>query len=213
MTVDLGFDAFDEDDVFDHQLPRRMQMKSALHFTPVAVARRAAHLLAPEPGMRVLDVGAGPGKFCMVAAREVPTCTFTGVEIRPHLVKLARKLAARIGATNTMFIEGNAMDVDWSAFDAFYFYNPFAEQLHDKAFVLDRTMAVTPSRFLEYVVGARQRLAAARIGTRVVTYHSFGAPAPFGYDLMETHEIGTDRLELWIKHRHHDDLATENPTA
>src|SRR3954467_12244399 len=108
MTVDLALN-LDEDDVFAVQLPRRMQMKSALHFTPVTVARRAAHLLAPKAGMRILDVGAGPGKFCVVAARELPSCTFTGVELRPHLVKLARKVAARAGVDNTVFIEGNAM--------------------------------------------------------------------------------------------------------
>jgi predicted RNA methylase len=200
MSVDLD-PSFDEDDVFDHQLPQRLQLKSALHFTPVEVARRAAHLLAPVPGLRILDVGAGLGKFCIIAARELPSCTLVGVEIRPHLVKLARKVAARAGVTNTLFIAGNALDVDWSEYDAFYFYNPFGEQLHDESFVLDRTMAFEPSRFLEYVTGVSQRLAAARIGTRVVTYHGFGAPAPAGYDLMETHAIATDRLELWIKQR------------
>jgi SAM-dependent methyltransferase len=193
---------FDEDDVFDHQLPRRIQMKSSIHFTPVAVARYAAHLLAPRPGMRVLDVGAGPGKFCVVAAREVPTASFVGIEIRPHLVPVARKLAMRLGVENATFLEGNALELDWSEYDAFYFYNPFAEQLYQTAFLLDRTLRFAPSKFLEYVNGARQRLAVARIGTRVVTYHSFGAPAPFGYDLVKSHLIGTDCLELWIKARH-----------
>jgi SAM-dependent methyltransferase len=201
MTSQAACD-FDEDDVFDHQLPRRVQMKSSIHFTPVAVARYAARLLAPRAGMRVLDVGAGPGKFCVVAAREVPSCTFVGVELRPHLVRLARKVAMRLGVENATFLEGDALDLDWSEYDAFYFYNPFAEQLHEAAFVLDRTLSFEPSKFLDYVLGARQRLASAPPGTRVVTYHSFGAPAPFGYDLVERHPIGTDCLELWIKTRH-----------
>ena len=194
--------AYDEDDVFDPQLPRRMQMKSSVHFTPVAVARCAARLLASRPGMRVLDVGSGPGKFCVVAAREVPEVTFVGVEIRPHLVHMARKLASRAGVKNVSFLHADAMDVDWSAYDAFYFYNPFAEQLHDGGFVLDRSLSFEPSKFLEYVIAARRRLDAAAIGTRVVTYHSFGAPTPQGYDLIESHAIGTDQLELWIKARH-----------
>lgn len=192
--------AYDEDDFFDHQLPRRMQVKSSMHFTPVAVARCAARLLAPRPGMRVLDVGSGPGKFCIVAAREVPGATFVGVEIRPHLVHMARKLASRVGVQNATFVHANAMDVDWAAYDAFYFYNPFAEQLHD-GIVLDRSLSFEPSKFLEYVMGARQRLSTAAIGTRVVTYHSFGAPAPHGYDFVESHALGTDHLELWIKTR------------
>jgi predicted RNA methylase len=193
--------AFDEDDIFDYQLPRRMQMKSSVHFTPVAVAKYAARLLAPRPGMRVLDVGAGPGKFCVVAAREMPSATFVGVELRPHLVRMARKLASRSGIENVGFIEANAMDIDWTEFDAFYFYNPFAEQLQGAGFALDRSMRLEPSKFVEYVSGARQRLSVAPIGTRVVTYHSFGAPAPHGYDFVESHAIGTDHLELWVKTR------------
>lgn len=191
-----------EDDVFDHQLPQRIQMKSSVHFTPVAVARCAARLLAPRPGMRVLDVGSGPGKFCVVAAREVPEATFLGVEIRPHLVHMARKLASRVGVQNVGFVHANAMDLDWSAYDAFYFFNPFAEQLHDEPFLLDRSLTFEPSKFLEYVMATRERLAAAAIGTRVVTYHSFGDAAPHGYDLVESHAMGTDRLELWVKTRH-----------
>lgn len=191
--------AFDDDDLFDHQLPRRVQLKSSVHFTPVAVGKYAARLLAPRPGMRVLDVGAGPGKFCVIAAREVPTATFVGVEMRPHLVHMARKLASRAGVENVRFVNANAMDIAWAEFDAFYFYNPFAEHLHDGRFALDHSLGSDPSKFLEYVTGARQRLAVARVGTRVVTYHSFGAPAPHGYDLIESHAIGTDRLELWVK--------------
>ncbi len=193
--------AHDEDHAFDHQLPQRMRVKSGIHFTPVAVARCAARLLAPRPGMRVLDVGSGPGKFCVVAACEVPEATFVGVELRPHLVHMARKLASRIGVPNVRFIHGDAMDVDWSAYDAFYFYNPFAEQLHDAELLLDRSLSCEPAKFVEYAAAARQRLSIAAIGTRFVTYHSFGASAPSGYDLVESHSLGSDRLELWIKTR------------
>jgi SAM-dependent methyltransferase len=192
----------DEDDAFDCQLPRRLQMKSALHLTPAAIARQAARLLAPDPGMRVLDVGCGPGKFCVIAACEMPAATFVGVEIRPHLVKLARKLAGRLGVSNASFVAGDALQLDWADFDAFYFYNPFAEQLHDHSHLLDRRLELDPARFLDYVVGARERLAAARIGTRLVTYHGLGAPPPDGYDLVDTRFTGTEDLELWIKHRY-----------
>jgi len=189
----------DEDEVFDDQLPRKMQIKSSVHFTPVSVARHAARLLAPRPGMRVLDVGSGPGKFCVVAASEVPGCTFVGVELRPHLVRVARQLAARMSVANATFLDGDALELDWSEYDAFYFYNPFAEQLNGKSFALDSKMELMPSKFLRYVTATRERLARARMGTRVVTYHSFGAPAPTGYELAETCPAGTDHLELWIK--------------
>lgn len=200
MSPESALD-LDEDEAFDCQLPRRLQMKSALHLTPAGVAREAAHLLAPRPGMRILDVGAGPGKFCVLAAREAPGCTFVGVELRPSLIKLARKLAARTALPNVSFVEGNALDLDWSDYDAFYFYNPFGEQLLGKAFQLDRTLALHPARFLDYVRGARERLAAAPIGTRIVTYHGLGAPPPRGYERVNTPVTGAYRLELWIKCR------------
>lgn len=199
MPLQAVADTADEDEVFDDHMPRKMQLKSSIHFTPVSVARRAARLLAPHPGMRVLDVGAGPGKFCVVAAAEVPDCTFVGVELRPHLVRLARRLAERMAVANATFVDADALDLDWSGFDAFYFYNPFAEQLTGRSLALDSKLELTASTFLRYVTGTRERLARARVGTRVVTYHSFGAPAPTDYELVETHPAGTDRLELWVK--------------
>ncbi len=199
MSSQLALVTPDEDEVFDEHLPREMQVQSSVHFTPVSVARHAARLLAPDPGIRVLDVGAGPGKFCLVAASEVPACTFVGVELRPHLVRIARRLAARMSVPNVTFLDGDALELDWSEYDAFYFYNPFAEQLRGKTLALDSKLELLPSNFLRYVTATRERLARARAGTRVVTYHSFGSPAPHGYDLVESHPAGTDRLELWIK--------------
>ena len=45
----------------------------------------------------------------------------------------------------------------------------------------------------------RQRLAQARSGTRVVTYHGFGAEPPEGYVLKADEACGSDRLQLWVK--------------
>jgi SAM-dependent methyltransferase len=188
-----------DDAAFDELLPMSLQIQASVHFTPIGVAALAARLLAPEPGMTVLDVGAGVGKFCIGAALAVPHADFVGVEWRPHLVRLAGQLAGALGLSNTRFIHADALDVDWSAYDAFYFYNPFAEQLFSSAFVLDRTIDFDPDNFMPYVTEARARLAMARIGTRVVTYHGFGAPPPLGYELVCKERIGTDRVELWIK--------------
>jgi SAM-dependent methyltransferase len=172
-----------------------------MHFTPLDVARHAASLLAPEPGMSVLDVGAGAGKFCLAAALAVPTATFVGVEMRGHLVRLATRLASQLQLQNVRFVHADALDLDWSQFDAFYLYNPFAEQLFETAFVLDQSIKLDPVNFGRYVTAVRQRLAQARMGTRLVTYHGFGAPPPLGYDLDRLEPAGSDRVELWIKTR------------
>lgn len=188
----------DEDEVFDHQLPRSMRGLSPVHFTSVTVAKTAARMLAPRAGTRVLDVGAGPGKFCVVAAREVSDSMFVGVELRRHRVHLARKLAHHANVPNVAFIHGDAMEVDWMPYDAFYLYNPFAELLDD-GIAIDRTFRRDPDVFVRYVAGVRQRLSCAPIGTRVVTYHGFGGPLPYGYELHDEHDAC---LQLWVKTRH-----------
>lgn len=199
------------DESFDEQLPIGLQLKSSVFFTPIDVARHAATLLASEPGMRVLDIGAGAGKFCLAAALEIPTATFVGVEWRGHLVRLAKRLAAELQLSNARFVHADALDLDWSEYDAFYFYNPFAEQLFEAAFMLDHTITLDPRNFVPYVSAVRQRLALARVGTRVATYHGYGAPAPLGYELVRKDAAGSDCIELWIKtHAITSDAATED---
>jgi len=190
-----------DDWAFDEELSLALRIRSSTHFTPVAVARLAARLLAPQPGMVVLDVGAGVGKFCITAAREVETAMFVGVEWRPHLVHVASAIRRRYALKNVRFVLGDAFDLDWSAFDAFYFYNPFAEQLLESAFALDDTIEFHPANFMRYIACVQRRLAMARVGTRIVTYHGFGGLPPAGYELAREDRIGSDRVELWLKTR------------
>ena len=188
-----------DDAAFDELLPISLQLKSSVHFTPIDVARHAARLLAPRAGMSVLDVGAGVGKFCLAGALALPRVSFVGAEWRPHLVSFARRIASEARQANARFVAVDALDLDWSQYDAFYLYNPFAEQLFDAELALDRTIDLDAINFVRYVTAVRQRLARARLGTRVVTYHGYGAPIPPGYELMCADAIGTDRVELWVK--------------
>ena len=188
-----------DDWLFDEQLPMSLQLKSSIHFTPLDIARRAARLLAPERGTRVLDVGSGVGKFCIGAAQAFPGATFVGIERRAHLVEVGIRLCARWKLSNVELVHGDAFSLDWSEFDSFYLFNPFGEERFDRDLVLDHTLDLDPQNFRSYVDAVLERLDQAPVGTRVVTYHGFGARPPLGYELAAEQAIGSDKLELWIK--------------
>ncbi|MBI3542695.1 MAG: hypothetical protein HY075_05405 [Deltaproteobacteria bacterium] len=59
------------------------------------MARRAAELLTDGRAARVLDVGSGAGKFCLVGALSSKG-RFVGIERQRRLVDLSRELAARL---------------------------------------------------------------------------------------------------------------------
>ncbi len=52
-----------------------------------------AAAVTARPGENILDVGAGHGTAALCLARRVPGCTICGVELQPHLVRLANENA------------------------------------------------------------------------------------------------------------------------
>lgn len=188
------------DEAFDAIYPLRIRELSSRHWTPVAVARCAARMLVRGPETRVLDVGSGAGKFCLVGALTT-RARFFGVEQRGHLVELARAIAARYGARSAEYIRGDIADLDWSAFDAFYFFNPFAENHFGPMQRIDSSVELAPGRYQRDLALSFERLAQARTGTRVVTYHGVGGALPPAYELSAFEPAGTDVLEEWTKVR------------
>jgi hypothetical protein len=177
-----------DDSRFDRIYPEWARRMSTVHWTPVAVAVRAAQLLVRTPGARVLDVGSGVGKFCLVGSM-VTQGTFYGIESCARFAHTARDTARRLQTPGTRFLFGNMMALDWQRFDAFYLYNPFADNLE----------ALESRLFDAYVRFARDELQAARAGTRVATYHGFGGAMPPSYRLEFEGERELEWLELWTK--------------
>ncbi|MRG95676.1 class I SAM-dependent methyltransferase [Polyangium spumosum] len=191
-VTDEAFDALYPDDVREH---------SSRFWTPVSVAARAAKLCAPEGRVRVLDVGAGVGKFCLVGAL-VTESIFVGVEHRQKLVDVGREVIAAVGARGARLVHGTFEDIDFSYFDALYFYNPFEENLVAPSFQMDREVALSLERFQEDVTRIEAALSAAPPGMRVVTYQGFGGKMPPDYEIVEEDVEGTALLQLWVKQEH-----------
>ena len=183
------------DEYFDTVYPVPLRSVSKLHFTPVDVAQYAACALVERPGTRVLDIGSGAGKFCMIGA----ACTqgqFTGVEQRPSLHRLSERLSRRYALPNVRFIHANITSIDIQAFDAVYFFNAFQENVIQSD-PIDHSVCLDKSLYRLYSQYVRSQLAAMPAGTRLATYFSYGDEVPDSFRVMDTDFEG--KLKLWKK--------------
>lgn len=183
------------DESFDEVFPDAVRHVSEVHWTPVEVAFRAARLLAPTRSARIIDVGAGAGKFCLVAAAATGA-DVRGVERSPYLVSVAREAARRMSVAINVR-EGSIESEDPSTFDGIYLFNPFTETLcvpgAVRAFEHDARHSASDIR------RAERFLRGARVGARVATFCGFGAPMPKRYELILQEQRGGGLLEVWRK--------------
>jgi len=186
-----------EDERFDLIYPLEIRDLSWRHWTPVAVARRAAEFLVSEPKTRVLDLGCGPGKFCIVGALTTAG-HFTGVEQRQQLANLARITIQRERIPNAEIVHANVTDIDFLAYDAFYLFNPFEENLFKRG-KIDLAVKFSKALYERYTGHVATELARAPSGTRVVTYGGLCEEVPLCYECQRSSFGGV--LKLWQKTR------------
>ncbi|HSO32786.1 MAG TPA: methyltransferase domain-containing protein [Labilithrix sp.] len=182
---------------FDALLPVAARQASRIYWTSVAIARRAARILDRLGVRRVLDVGSGPGKFCMVAAARAPRISFVGIEHRPPLVTVAQSLASRLGIANVTFSVGDATRMPWTDFDAFYVFNSFAENDFAEGEQLDHTVELSRARHVGEAKRVARRLADAPAGSVLLTHQGLSGPIPGSYDLLHVEAAGTGWLRVW----------------
>jgi SAM-dependent methyltransferase len=188
-----------DDGLFDQQLTRYVRERSRQYWTPVAVAARVAAAFSAQGAKTILDVGCGPGKFCVVAGCLQPDLELHGIDLRPRLIRLGSRLARHFGALNVRLSTGDATLVSWEKYDGFYFFNPFAENTfeHDDRF--DNEVTLSTVRFGAELLRAKGLLARARVGTVVVTYHGLGGAIPSSYELVGDEQAGSDRVRTWVQ--------------
>lgn len=187
---------FNSDKIFNQLYPLPIQLLSQRHWTPLAVARKAAGFLAEKNGARILDIGSGVGKFCLSAAYYQPNCSFYGVEQRKNLIDYAETSREILHLNNVSFIYGNFTQLDFRNYDHFYFYNAFYENLAgtDK---IDDKIDYSRELYNYYNRYLFKLLEQKPSGTRLATFHSLEDEIPEGYHNVET---GMDSLlKFWIK--------------
>jgi SAM-dependent methyltransferase len=194
-----------EDAAFDRVYPPAIRALSRRHWTPVRVGRRVAKLFREAGARHVLDIGAGVGKFALVAAAAEPALNVVGVEQRARLVRIARIAALRLGIENALFLEGDATTARWHGFDGLYFFNPLAENRFGKADRIDSDVELSNSRFVRDVFRVEEALRVAPTGIVVVTYHGSSTRIPTSYEAVHAERAGSDWLRVWTKARASDD--------
>ena len=185
------------DELFDQIYPPNVRELSWQHWTPISVVVEAAKLLVTGPHTRVLDIGCGSGKFCLVAAT-LTNASFTGIEQRGDLVAIARRTAFKHSLTNVDIIHRNVTDLSFARFDAFYLFNPFEENLFPPQ-KIDSSVPLSKGLYERYTRYVADQLGQRPIGTRVVTYAGSALEVPACYDCKE--RLFAGELKLWIKTR------------
>jgi hypothetical protein len=187
---------FQSDTQFNKVYPAHIRELSAKHWTPLHVARMAAEFLTTKPGIRILDIGSGAGKFCLAGAYHRPQAQFFGVEQRDSLVHIARTAMLSLGLDNISFIRRNFTQLNFDAFDHFYAYNPFYENLSGTG-KIDDSMEYSAELYHYYNRYLYKQLQVKPAGTRVATYHSLEEEMPPSYHIVGS---GMDNLlKFWIK--------------
>lgn len=194
-TDTLNFPPFSTDISFDILYPAHIQALSAMHWTPVDIAKKAAAFLN-TPGARVLDIGSGVGKFCLIAGTHFPQTRFTGVEQRQELHHYAELARDETDLGNVNFIHGNLTELDYENYDHFYFYNAFYENIEPDSRI-DHAVRTSFELYERYQCFVHGMLGAKKSGTRLVTYHARESQIPASYQRVENvyHKL----LKMWIK--------------
>jgi len=190
-----------QDTLFDEQLPRYVRERSGQFWTPVAVASRVAAIFRQRGATRILDVGCGPGKFCLVAGSRQPELDVHGIDQRSRLVRLGSRLARQLGTPNVRFSVADATAVPWDAYDGFYFFNPFCENVMQRSERFDHKVPLSTPRFGAELLRVERLLEQAAPGTVVVTYFGLGGPIPSSYELVSDERAGAVRLRTWVQGR------------
>lgn len=187
-----------QDEAFDDCLPSRIRRHAHTHFTPIAVALAAADFFSKHPheNPKILDVGSGAGKFCLISGAQYPKMHFTGIEQRKELATVADELLDTSGLNNVGFLCGNAMNVRYSDFQGVYMFNPFYEHLHPFS-AMDESIDLDADYYEIYCGFVQKQLQGMPKGSRVVTYFGSGDEIPMNYDLV--YQAFDHDLKGWVK--------------
>ena len=187
---------FEDDQSFCQLYPQYIQQLDKVHWSPLAVIKRAAEFLVQGKNTNVLDIGSGVGKFCLTGAFYQPAGFFWGVEQRQDLVDLSLITKEKLCCTNAEFFHKNFTQVNFKNFDAFFFYNSFFENVPGSERI-DDSLAYSLDLYLYYSRYLYKQLKELPVGTKLATYCSWGEEIPEEFEVVEAQV--DNLLKFWRK--------------
>lgn len=188
-----GDSFFDRD--FDFLLPDEVRVSAYTHWTPILVIEKAVEFINEKKCKKVLDIGSGVGKFCLIAS-SLCKAHFHGIEIRKQSHLYAISLAKNTQLNNVSFSNMNVCDVNFSPYDCFYYFNPFFENINpDRS--IDKNIVLNEQLHQKYVAHIKRELNKKGIGTVLITYHTNQIEVPNSFELV--YEFENLDLCFWIK--------------
>lgn len=180
---------------FNLLYPPRIQQLAKRHWTPLHITHLVTNFFG-NTEVKILDIGSGAGKFCLAAACYSPNTQFYGIEQRAYLIQHAKDAQIALDISNVTFIHGSFTDLDFRAFDGFYFFNSFYENLNNEDRI-DEEIEYSESLYRYYTSYLYRVLEQMPKGTKVVTYHCYFREVPDSYKLVESHQDGD--LNFWVR--------------
>ncbi len=185
----------DTDDDFNSIYPLDIQNNSDRHWTPVDVAKTASNYLVQKANCRVLDIGSGVGKFCMVGASHTKGI-FHGVEQRRWMVDLSNELAWFYKMENVKYFNMNMLNFPIKEYSSFYFFNSFHENI-DRSALIDNTIGASESHYKKYSSYLFDQLQLTRKGSLLATFWVRAEKIPTCF--IQNDSFYGGKLILWEK--------------
>jgi SAM-dependent methyltransferase len=176
---------FSSDQQFLSLFSEKNKKANRIHYTPLAVAKKAAEFLCGGLGNKILDIGSGIGKFCFTAAHYYPAYTFYGIEQRGDLIEASEKTNETLQLSNVFFEHKNFDQITLTDYHHFYFFNSFHENIEEDK--LDYQVAFSENLYHYYNAQIHKQLSKMPTGTRIATFFTLDDIIPASYLLIDTH--------------------------
>ncbi len=166
-----------------------------IHWSNFSVIEESISFLKKNNVKTILDIGSGIGKFCILGTM-LSNIQFSGVEIRKNLHDEAQRIKQQNNLSGIHFINDDIKNIDFSPFDAFYYYNPFCEHIATKD-IIDNQIDLTEEKYYQYENFILQEMEKMIVGTIVILHNAKAFILSKNYRLIDVLENG--ELTFWVK--------------